>query len=79
MAESPTPNWLFFSKSSNSQDDLFRAWRHLHSSHISCLGVIITMVIVISFARMRKTVPNDYAPELLTWIVQSSTQLNDKI
>ena len=28
-----------FSKSSNSQDHLFRAWHHSHSSHISCLGV----------------------------------------
>ena len=34
---------------------------------------IITMVIVISFAHERKTVPNDYAPELLTRIVQSPT------
>ena len=31
-------NWLF-SKSSNSQDHLFRAWRHLHTRPISCLGV----------------------------------------
>ena len=35
------------------------------------------MVIVISFARERKTVPYDYAPELLTRIVQSPTELND--
>ena len=28
-----------FSKSSNSQDHPFRAWHHLHSSPISCLGV----------------------------------------
>ena len=28
-----------FSKSSNSQDHLFREWRHPHSSLISCLGV----------------------------------------
>ena len=28
---------------------------------ISCLGFIMTMVIVISFAHERKTVPNDYA------------------
>ena len=28
-----------FSKSSNSQDHLFQAWRHPHSSSISCLGV----------------------------------------
>ena len=60
-----------FSKSSNSQDH--------HSNLISCLGFIMTMVIVISFAHERKTVPNDYAPELLTRIVQSPTKLNDKI
>ena len=41
--------------------------------------LIITMVIVISFARERKTVPNDYAPELSTRIVQSSTKLKDNI
>ena len=68
-----------FSKSSNSPDHLFRAWRHPHSSLISCLGFIMTMVIVISFAHERKTAPNDYAPELLTRIVQSATKLNDKI
>ena len=39
----------------------------------------MTMVIVISFVHKRKTVPNDYAPELLTQIVQSPTKLNDKI
>ena len=37
------------------------------------------MVIVISFTHKRKTVPNDYAPEFLTRIVQSPTKLNDKI
>ena len=42
-------------------------------------GFIMTMVIVISFAREHKTTPNDYAPELLTRIVQSPTKLNDKI
>ena len=31
---------------------------------ISYLGFIMTMVIVISFAHERKTVPNDWAPEL---------------
>ena len=30
------------------------------------------MVIVVSFAHERKTVPNDYAPELLTRIVQTN-------
>ena len=42
-------------------------------------GFIMTIVIVISFAHERKTVPNDYAPEHLTWIGQSPTKLNDKI
>ena len=68
-----------FSKSSNSQDHLFRAWRHLHSSPFPVWGIIMTMVIVISFAHERKTAPNDYAPEVLTRIVQSPTKLNDKI
>ena len=39
----------------------------------------MTMVIIISFAHEHKTVPNDYAPKLLTQIVQSPTKLNDKI
>ena len=39
----------------------------------------MTMVIVISFARERKTVPNIYAPELLTQIVQIQTKLTEKI
>ena len=42
-------------------------------------GFIMTMVIVISFAYECKTTPNDYAPELLTRLVQSPTKLNDKI
>ena len=37
------------------------------------------MMIVIFFTHERKTVPNDYAPELLTRIVQSPTKLNEKI
>ena len=59
-----TPNWPFFSKSSNSQDHHFRAWRHSHSSPISYLGFIMTIVIVISFVHEYKTVPNVCAPEL---------------
>ena len=55
---------VFFAKFSNSLDHLFRAWRHPHSTPISCLGFCMTMVIVISFARERKTAPNDYVPEL---------------
>ena len=42
-------------------------------------GFIMTMVIIISFAREHKTVSNDYTPELFTWIVQSPTKLNDRI
>ena len=78
MAESQ-PSTASLSKSSNSQDHLFRAWCHPHSSPISCLGFIMTMVIIISFTHKRKTAPNDYAPELLTQIVQSPTKLKDKI
>ena len=53
-----------FSKSSISQAHHFRTWRHSHSSLISYLGFIMIIVIVISFARGRKTVPNVCAPEL---------------
>ena len=53
-----------FSKSSNSQDHHFRAWRHSHSSIISYLVFIMSIVIVLSFAHERKTVPNDCAPEV---------------
>ena len=38
----------------------------------------MTMGIVISFARERRTVPNEYTAELLTQIIQSPTKLNDK-
>ena len=58
------PSTDSFSKTSNSQDHLCRAWRHQHSSPISCLGFIMTIVVVISFAWERKTVSNDCAPEL---------------
>ena len=51
----------------------------MHTPGNSSLGFIMTMVIAISFVRERKTTPNDYAPELLTRIVQSPTKLNDKI
>ena len=67
-----------FSKSSNSQDHRFWAWSHSHSSPISYLGFIMTIVIVISFARERKLYPM-----LCTWtksrIVQSPIKLNYKI
>ena len=77
MDKSQLPTDSFW-KSSNSQDHRFRAWRHSHSTHISYLGFIMTIVIVISFARKRKLYPT-----LCTWtksrIVQSQTKLNDKI
>ena len=53
-----------FSKPSNSQDYLFRTWRHSHSSPVSYLGFIMAIVIVVSFAYKRKTVPNVREPEL---------------
>ena len=53
-----------FSKSSNSLHHRLRAWRHSHSSLISYLGFIMTIVIIISFAHERKTVPNICVPEL---------------
>ena len=67
-----------FSKSSNSQDYHFRAWCHSHSNLVSHLGFIMTIVIVIYFARERKLYPM-----LCTWtksrIAQNPTKLNDKI
>ena len=51
------PNYCLFQILKFSGPSLL-AWRHLHSSPISCL------VIVISFARGRKTAPCDYAPGL---------------
>ena len=67
-----------FSKSSNSQDHRFLAWRHSHTRPIFYLGFIMTIAIVISFAR-----ECELYPKLCTWtksrIVQSPTKLNDKI
>ena len=40
-------------------DHLFWAWRHPHSSHISYLGFIMTMVIVISFMCESKLYPTN--------------------
>ena len=71
----PIPQWQWtqlsnlnfstdFPKFSNSQDHLFRAWRYPYSSPISCLGFIMTIMIVISFVCKHKTVPNVCAPEL---------------
>ena len=45
----------------------------------SVWGFSMTMVIVISFAHERKTVLNNYTPELLSRIVQSLTKVNDKV
>ena len=67
-----------FSKSSDSQDHCLRAWHHSHSSLISYLGFIMTIVIVISFAHECKLYPM-----LCSWtkrrIVQNPTKLNDKM
>ena len=73
-----TLNWLFFKILKFSRPSLL-GMTSSTLQPISCLGFIMTLVIVISFARERKTVPNDYAPELFTRIVQSPTKLNDKI
>ena len=57
----PTPSkvisQLTFSKSSNSQDYRFWAWRHSHSSPISYRGFIMIIVIVMYFAHERKLYP----------------------
>ena len=66
------PNYIFngqnptdiFSKSSDSQDHLFWAWRHLHSSPISCLGVYSDKLWLSYPLRTSVTAPNDYAPVL---------------
>ena len=50
-----------------------------HQHYFLSGGLLWQMVTVISFARERKTAPNDYASGLLTQIVQSPTKLNDKI
>ena len=47
--------------------------------HISYLGFIMIIVIVISFGRERKLYLIDYTTELLTRIVQSLTKQNDKM
>ena len=77
MVQSQLPTDTF-SKSSNSQDHRFRAWRRSRYSLISYLGFIMTIVIVISFVHERKLYPM-----LCTWtkrrIVQSSIKLNDNI
>ena len=57
----PMSTFKSLSKSPNYQDHFFPAWHHPHSRLISCLGFIMTRVIVVSFAHERKTLPNDYA------------------
>ena len=73
-----TFNWLFFKILKFSGSSIPGMTSSTHQAHF-CLGFIMRMVIVISFAHERKTVPDDYAPELLTRIVQNPTKLNDKI
>ena len=84
------PNYLPTWSNLNSQLTLFQNLRILRTisswydviytpATFPVWGFIMTMVIVISFAHERKTVPNDYAPELLTRIIQSPTKLNDEI
>ena len=69
---------LLFFKNLQISDQLFQSWRHLHSSPISSIGFIMTVVIVISFVDERKT-----TQWLCTWtniqIVLSLTKLNGKI
>ena len=49
-------NWLFF-KIPKISAHRFRTWRHSHSSPISYLGFIMTIVIVISSTRKRRLYP----------------------
>ena len=51
-----------FSKFSNSQDNLFWAWRHPHSSSISCLVVYYDKFVSSYPLRASVAAPNDYAP-----------------
>ena len=74
-----TFNWLFFKILKFSGPSLFGHDVSHTTAPFPAWGFIMTMVIVISFAHERKTVPNVYAPEILTRIVQSPTKLNDKI
>ena len=51
------------SKSSNSQDHLFWAWGHPHSSPHFLSGILLWhMRIVVSLPSRRKTASSDYAP-----------------
>ena len=74
-----TLNWLFFKILKFSGPSLPSMVSSTHQPHFLPGGLLWQMVIVISFVRERKTVPNDNASELLTQIVQSPTKLNDKI
>ena len=77
MAQNQLPPDVIF-KIFKFSSHRFWAWRHSHNSPLSYLGFIMTIVIVISFARERKLYP-----VLCTWsksrIVQTPTKLNDKI
>ena len=53
-----------FSKSTNSQDHLFWAWCHPHSSPFSCLGVYYDKWWLSYPLCVSVTAPNDYTPGL---------------
>ena len=72
-------NWFFFKILKFSGPSLSGMTSSTLLPHFLFGGLFWQMVIVISFARECKTVLNDYAPELLTRIVQNPTKLNDKI
>ena len=63
MAQSKLSTWLFFKIFKFSGPSL-PGMTSFTLQPISYLGFIMTFVIVISFVRERKTVPNDCAPEL---------------
>ena len=67
------PNWLF-SKSSNSQDHLFRVWCHPHSSPIFSLGVYYDNGDCHIFPRERKTAPK----WLCTWALNPNSSKPDQ-
>ena len=56
LAHSKNPTDVFF-KIPKFSAHRFRAWRHSHSSFISYLGFVMTIVIVISSANERKLYP----------------------
>ena len=77
MAQSQLPTDVIF-KILNFSAHHFRAWRHSHSNPISYQGFIMTIVIVIFFARECKLYPM-LCTRTKSRIVHSPTKLNDKI